>query len=291
MPDIAKINAVAIADIEKVDGILAANIEKVDGLVFASAPVAAPAAAYSVRLLDTAVGVPTYTGSAMRVREDGTNTETDIGFDGSGNLDTAAIAAHCGSNNGFVRYWYDQSGNTRDAGQATAGSQPKIYNGTAVITENGKPALQLSGTQNLDFTTVTLETNWAIITVNHTSVTGANNTYMGNSGASRPVWNERANSELDVRLASTNITLPNFITFDQHLIVMNSSSNTVTASSNSTLTNVGSKTGSWAWNRLFKYVFSGYSGFSQEIIMYQSDQSSNRTGIETNINDYFDIYT
>jgi hypothetical protein len=29
----------------------------------------------------------------------------------------------------------------------------------------------------------------------------------------------------------------------------------------------------------------------QEIIIYNSDQSTNRTGIETNINDYYNIYT
>ena len=29
----------------------------------------------------------------------------------------------------------------------------------------------------------------------------------------------------------------------------------------------------------------------QEIIFYLSDQSSNRTGIETDINDYFSIFT
>ena len=29
----------------------------------------------------------------------------------------------------------------------------------------------------------------------------------------------------------------------------------------------------------------------QEIIVYLSDQSANRAGIETNINDYYSIYT
>ena len=37
---------------------------------------------------------------------------------------------------------------------------------------------------------------------------------------------------------------------------------------------------------------SGYllQGFVQEIIIYNSDQSSNRTEIETNINDFYSIY-
>jgi hypothetical protein len=28
----------------------------------------------------------------------------------------------------------------------------------------------------------------------------------------------------------------------------------------------------------------------QEIVLYASDEASNRTGIETNINDYYNIY-
>ncbi len=32
-------------------------------------------------------------------------------------------------------------------------------------------------------------------------------------------------------------------------------------------------------------------GKAQEILIWESDESSNRTGIETDINDYFDIYT
>jgi hypothetical protein len=33
-----------------------------------------------------------------------------------------------------------------------------------------------------------------------------------------------------------------------------------------------------------------WNGTMQEIILYASDQTSNRTGIEDNINDYYDIY-
>jgi len=34
-----------------------------------------------------------------------------------------------------------------------------------------------------------------------------------------------------------------------------------------------------------------FNGYIQEIILYASDQTANRTGIETNINDYYSIYT
>ena len=95
------------------------------------------AAAYSVRKLDK-----DYTGNCMKVRRDSDDAEADIGFDGSGGVDQSAIATHCGASNGFVSVWYDMSGNANNATQATSGSQPQIYNGTAVITRNGKPLIE-----------------------------------------------------------------------------------------------------------------------------------------------------
>ena len=38
------------------------------------------------------------------------------------------------------------------------------------------------------------------------------------------------------------------------------------------------------------YATFGYLGNMQEFILYNTDQSSNRTGIETNINDFYNIY-
>jgi hypothetical protein len=188
LADISKINAVALANIAKLDAVLAANLAKVNGLLFASAPaIAAPAAAYSVRLLDTAVGVPTYTGAAMRVRRDtggtGDDDEADIAFDTSitdptisldsaiSNASTGVTATtlgqflNVGTVNGttytnpdsltvtascLVDTWYDQAG-SNDAEQTTQGSQPQIHNGTVntdLIQENGKPAVSFDGTND-----------------------------------------------------------------------------------------------------------------------------------------------
>lgn len=70
--------------------------------------------------------------NAMRIRRASDNTETDIGFDGSGDLDTAAIASHCSGTECYVDTWYDQSGNSRDIVQTTNTEQPRIYNSGAV---------------------------------------------------------------------------------------------------------------------------------------------------------------
>ena len=56
------------------------------------------AAAYSLRKLRTL-----YTGDCVEVWNG--SSYTDIGFSND-ELDTAALAAHCGSNDGFVSKWY-----------------------------------------------------------------------------------------------------------------------------------------------------------------------------------------
>ena len=98
------------------------------------------AAAYSTRRLRT-----TYTDNAIRVRRSSDNAELDIGFDSNGNLNTSALLTHCGANNGFVTTWYDQSGNNRNATQATAGSQPQIVNNGVIVTHQSKPTLYFDG--------------------------------------------------------------------------------------------------------------------------------------------------
>ena len=95
--------------------------------------------AYSFRQLKTGQV------NCIRIRESNGDTETDIGFS-NGWLDEAAIASHCGAFNGFITKWYDQSGNAYDATQTTTGSQPKIYDGSAVIKVNSRPSWERQGT-------------------------------------------------------------------------------------------------------------------------------------------------
>lgn len=88
-----------------------------------------------------------YSGSAIRVREDGGDTETDIGFDVNGDLDTATMETHCGPNNGFIVTIYDQSGNTRPLTIATTTKQPQIVgSGSTIVNAGGIPYADFNGT-------------------------------------------------------------------------------------------------------------------------------------------------
>jgi chitodextrinase len=95
-----------------------------------------PAAAYGLRKL-TAY----YNGPAIRVRRDSDNTESDMGFDAMGDLNTKALLEFVGSGNGFVSVWYDQSGNGRHASSNNPDYQPKIVNAGVMIIQNGRPAI------------------------------------------------------------------------------------------------------------------------------------------------------
>jgi len=293
LAEISKISAVAIANVAKVDAVLKANIANINDLTVPSAAAflldtyTGAAAAYSVRRLLTA-----YTGSCMRVREDSGDTETDIGFDSNGDLDTAAIATHCGSANGYVTKWYGQessggTGSGNDATQTTNASQPQIYNGTAVITENGKPALKadVNGFETT-LNPIYLQEAWffgvakvtgltmLVSTTNNKFIAYANN---GGTGAPHSGYINMAYYGNGTEITSAT------------------QGDIYTALSSQGLMSVKHE---WdSTNQTPFYKVAGYADSSlfnntifQEWIVYQSSQSSNRTGIEGNINTYFSIY-
>lgn len=98
-------------------------------------------AAYSLRKLNSS-----YTGSAITVRRTSPDSASqDIGFTASGDLDVGALSTFCGSGDGFVTRWYDQSGNGRNATQSTSTLQPKIFSSGFTLYVNSKPAVYFDG--------------------------------------------------------------------------------------------------------------------------------------------------
>jgi hypothetical protein len=244
------------------------------------------AAAYSVRKLDK-----DYTGNCMRIREDSGDTETDIGFDSSGDLDTAAIATHCGSANGYVVTWYDQSGNSNNATQSTAGNQPQIYNGTAVLTLNNKPAVsQRADNYNGTFAGTGLSGNTLTViqVVDTSNSAGGTATDTGRAlSAGSVVAAFRSKMFLyQGSSLSAAVNKPSAQTLGMWFFKATDEgyqNGTQVITGNAGTTSVGTPT------------LLGQSGNTRvcvatnELIIYLSDQSTNRTGIETNIDDYYQI--
>lgn len=255
------------------------------------------AAAYSLRLLN-----PDYTGSAIRVRRSSDDTEQDIGFSGNG-LDTSALETFCGVGDGFVVTWYDQSGNGNDATNATEAEQPKIVSSGSTITENGKPAIDYSGnTKNL-VSVYTGSANVSLFMAAYfTMSTTQRYIFLSNIRYDSPTDN--AGFGLDVRGDSANDPF-RFIFFDDGLNTIEENNPTSGQYIKSFIIGGGTAnvytdgsldgTGSYTIGSDPTNLIMGATNFSpemkaQEILIWNTDQSSNRTSIESNINSEYGIY-
>lgn len=117
------------------------------GFTGAMDPFTFPWRAYSLRRL-----LSVYTGPLIQVRRSSDDTTLDIGFDLDGDLDTTALLAFTGANNGFVTRWYDQSGGGSHLEQGTLTAQPSIVTSGVVNLLDGLPAVTFDGTD--DYLTV-----------------------------------------------------------------------------------------------------------------------------------------
>lgn len=258
------------------------------------------AAAYSLRLLRSA-----YTGDAIEVRRASDNTTQDIGFVNN-ELDTTSLESFCSGTNGFVTTWYDQSGNGNDATQGTDANQPQIVSSGSVITENGKPAVDFDGSDdNLSFNLMTSFTDVTISLVfkNDTSnqdsvvieygleVANAYSIGFGNRGTANRIGsrirvsatNYYKGADIDVNTQQRLVTLlgdSTTPTNSEFYLDSTLYTDNISSRSNTTDSRLGSRSGGGNF----------YNGNIQEVIIYNSDQSSNRTGIETNINSHYNIY-
>jgi hypothetical protein len=251
------------------------------------------AAAYSVRKLRTA-----YTGSAIKVRRSSDNTEMDIGFSGA-NLDTSALTSFCSGTNGFVTTWYDQSGNGYNATQTTALNQPKIVSAGSVLTKYGKPNIVLTANfLNLPSSLI-LNDEFTMSMVMNSSATGGVDTGFINYNSS-PVDDPELRIGIGDLIAdyynggyALNFTdiqsIVGGLYFYERL-----TGYTSTIYRNNSFIASGTRSGVLA-SGVTKFTIGEFlnttrNGNISEFVIYATDQSANRSGINTNINTYYAIY-
>jgi hypothetical protein len=243
--------------------------------------------AYSLRLLRTA-----YSGNAIRVRRSSDNTEQDIGFVGN-DLDTASLLTFCGAGNGFVTTWYDQSENTRNATQTTAIFQPQIVLSGALLTVNSKTCMSLDGTNDrLNITSFNFNST------NYNSFVGkrqASGRRLYGLGGNQYVYALWFDNKYYLQSKSTGFQTSSALdtTTNQLLLtgLNNGTDQEIYKNSNVVASTFVPFTLATAINAIGAYVGSNFAYCElQEIVFYNSDQSANRTAIETNINDYYAIY-
>ena len=85
-----------------------------------------------------------YDGNAIEVRRSSDNSLLQIGFKYN-KLDIAALLSFVGSGDGYIKTWFDQSGNGRNLNQVIESSQPKIVSAGMLKKINGIPAIYFDG--------------------------------------------------------------------------------------------------------------------------------------------------
>jgi hypothetical protein len=235
----------------------------------------------------------------VRVRRDtdggaGDNDEQDFT---ASEVSSGALVAFVGSgNDGFVETWYDQSGNSKNAVQATAGSQPKIVSAGALVTGG----IDFDGTNDVLETSLIPPNAATLIGVASWDTASSTQLILGaRDSTDKRSYLGRNSSNVSV-LGNSNSTLTggsisvetNFVLFGVHnvgkrLLSTNGTvvSNTDGGASNNTNQGyiIGALNNAGTANSFL-------NGKIAEVIVYASDQSDNRVAIETNINSQYSIF-
>jgi hypothetical protein len=251
--------------------------------------------AYSLRKLSSS-----YTGNAIRVRRQSDNTEQDIGFHTNNNLNTSALTTFCAGTNGFVTTWYDQSGNNRNATQSSAAQQPQIVTLGAIILENNLPSIRTNGSnQRMLLNALPLVGNYTISLVSALKSFGGGitNMYLGNTGRNGYLYPRETGTNLSIRhdgeVGGADFSYQQTLNQELHIVQRYG---TTMAHSRNGVNVTTAELSPQGVNFTINVIFDGYNnvyyldGSTQEIVIYNLNQSSNRPGIESNINSYYNIY-
>jgi hypothetical protein len=282
------------------------SIIYIDSYRFASA--AAPllldtytgaAAAYSLRQLRTGVT------NVVRVRRSSDNTEQDFT---AAQITDGTLTAFCGVGDGFIRTWYDQSGNNVNLNQASASAQPQIVSSGSIITEGSRPAVLTNGTTQYMQSpngALGLVSNLYIAAVgtitaadNRTVIAASNGSYGSTSNwfAVRR-FNGFTNFRINTSPTSLNdINLPDASDYSLYQMQVRPNSMTAwrnldTQAASTTITSL-----SLTSEIDIRAIDNGGSillpspGKSQEMLFWKLDQSANRAAIEANINAHYGIF-
>jgi len=227
---------------------------------------------------------------------DGTIANVPAGSTVNGSPSTNAL------NDGFVTTWYDQSGNSNNATQTTAANQPLIVESGSLHTDG----IKFDGSSDFLITSSSILSGEDFFVSSVQSLTSTSG--VGNDA----IWGQYTAGTSGRTLISADLSANDYEFFSQGAngIVLNSSTvstdkKLLTVSSDGTTANlfrdgaladtdtsvgvsiqdIGFAIGAVSDGNL------PYNGSIEEIIIYNSDQSSNRFKIESNINNHYTIYT
>ena len=257
--------------------------------------------------------ISSYTGSAIRVRKDTTGQpEQDIGFLGSGELDTTELKNFLRTRSGFAVTWYSQN-NNQNATQATAANQPRIALNGVIDRLSGKPTLLFDGSN--DFMSAASFNNNAVSIYTVFLRTGgsqlgvvllrkgftSNNTLeyvMRNQGSNflealASVGGTTTSVNTNPNAIGGNLIKLGILIFDNSNLKVGLDNNAlVTTTLSGTLFQGSSPLiiGAQCTSDLCTGYTSFWAGRISEIIIYGADKTSDNESIKTDIDNFYNIY-
>ena len=276
--------------------------------------IAAPTLAYSLRSLTG--GDP----KAVRVRRSSDDSEQDFTVS---EINSGALVSFVGSgNDGFVATWYDQSGNGNNLTQATASKQPTIVTSGAINTRNSQPIIKFiqANSTFLEIANSNMFPTGSNIAVTifhamHIDISsgsrigvlgnnsGGNNaqtsTYRFGSGTTRRVtvkFGDASNTQVELVSGFYTDNTDSILTYQ---FAVNGGTASLQAFNNgSSLSSNSASTTDQAYGPVSDSIILGarrtLDNFTDseffEVIAYGSDQLSNRSAIETNMNSHYSIF-
>ena len=191
---------------------------------------------------------------------------------------------------GAVTTWYDQTGNGNDATNSTESEQPLVVSGGTLVTENSKAAIDFDGVNDAFAISVGITSGFAVFGVYKNTKDGS---YL--LGSPNAQFGRRGTSEYRFHVAGSFSTNGGAHSNNQVLFTGIEDSANATIYANGIQQAQAASVFSSDTLTLISRV--NVLGNIQEIIIFNSDQSANRgtvttgggTGIEGNINTYFDI--
>ena len=240
-------------------------------------------AAYSLRnLISTTTNV-------IRVRRSNDQAEQDFT---AAEITDGTLTTWTGANDGFVTTWYDQSGNSNNAAQATAASQARLVLSGVIELENGKPAAKFTG-DGYDLTPFNANSSGS-----YSYVVGAKSVissviYCGFGGIQYvlALW---SNNIYYLQPQSSGYYGSNATdtTTSQMLLtgVYNGTNGEIFKNSSLVPSSFVASSLGIGVQYFGQYAGQRSYGNIQEAVFWNTDQLANRSGIETNINTEYTIY-
>ena len=207
---------------------------------------------------------------------------------------------------GFVSTWYDQSGNGNDATQATIASQPKIVDGGVLVTggldfDGVDDSLVLDSGMTIDPSTAGFS-SFVVARFDKTATGAAQVILRNNNPAPRHAitLNATGTYRLQLQDGVDSVFVDTVGDFGNNTETLMAS--IVTGASATGLTHFinGSQDGQGDTTLIgdtgtspdtISWPAFPFAGALNEMIFYESDQSANRTAIEANINNHYNIYS